>query len=1346
MNFSVALIARNEAASLPRLVKSLSEFQKRGGEIVLVDTGSTDNTVEVAKSLGCKVFEEGERFIYSISEDIALQINQLFIVGDEPNVVNPGDKLFNYSAARNYAASVASNNMVAMPDCDEAYTMLNLDALEDVIKNGAEQLEYQFVFAHDAAGNASVQFRHCKFYDRRKMRWTGVVHEILQGSANRVYLAEDVIKLEHWQAPQDHRSRYLTGLALDCFQNQSNDRNSHYLGREMVWTGRPRSAIKELTRHISMNGWPAERAQSMIFIGDAYINLGLEEQAVESFHRAFASDGSRRESLLRLAQHYFRKNDPQKVACYCAAALEIPWADFYANHMSNYTNEPHELMYWAQWYLGKREESKKHFDLAYSYCPTNPKYIHDRQFYYPNETKPADFKYQDQGIDGWMTIGELNWLYEQASKCNSVLELGSWKGRSSHALLSGCKGIVTCVDTFQGSADPKDWTNDLAKKTDIYKEFMKNVGHFKNLEVLRMTGEEAASLCKDRKFDMIFIDAGHTYEEVKKDIALWRDKATVILSGHDYTNAWEDVKRAVDECLGEVNLCESIWSKEISKISTSTPSGDKKVFKDFPQETHPERIYAAAELRDAKVILDVGCGFHKTVDNALGVDIRPITDITASMDDLPVDDNSVDLIISRHSFEHTIDPVKTLKEWNRVLKIGGRIIFVLPDQEYINTVDPFYSANEHLHAYTRASLENLVKLFPFRVLGRDTVIPEWSFGLIAEKIDNIEQVPKKSSSLIDTLRQHIELNIPFSFVKRGDGEEACMVGFQGANCDGHAYSESLGNKLKNAFDYLESNSNTRVVRFEDQEIYNTLLHRSDNNLSKLKEFYIAVRESHRNKVFVGPVRLLQVAALLKSDYVSIPQINAFDEYDNIMKQLKDRLRDHSIYIFCAGMPAKPMIAELMQANSTITCLDAGSAFDPLLVGNTRTHQVSSARLYNLYSEYLCCIPKRIFTIWLNENKEMPEVISKCIETQKIAGYDHHIITLDNYPKGIPYVEEAIKAKKWVKAADYLRMYELYEHGGIHCDADVEILPGKNFDSFLHYSLFIASEPSRFVNASLLGCIPNHPIIKNHLYEVTKNFKGDDDKNIESSIEILTPRVYASRHENSSIFIGGWEYFSPYDHISGMINVTPSTVAFHHFVKTWADAPNVLPKVSFLLPTLGREEGLKRCLKSIDNLYYPKHLIEVLVDSGEGTVPVKVNRLFAKATGDVMVFAANDIEFTSYSLYKAVKMTDKHGLVAFNTGIVYLDKGNICEHFLIWRDTIKKIGGEIFSEKFHHVGCDNLLWAKCEAIGEAFRCEEAEVIHHHFTKGNPMDEVYSEGWSHVNEDRATLLEELERIAT
>lgn len=118
-----------------------------------------------------------------------------------------------------------------------------------------------------------------------------------------------------------------------------------------------------------------------------------------------------------------------------------------------------------------------------------------------------------------------------------------------------------------------------------------------------------------------------------------------------------------------------------------------------------------------------------------------------------------------------------------------------------------------------------------------------------------------------------------------------------------------------------------------------------------------------------------------------------------------------------------------------------------------------------------------------------------------------------------------------------------------------------------------------------------------------------------------------------------------------------------------------------------------------------------------------------------------MEFDSSCLHKAIEFSKGHELVAFNERPVLPEKGNICTHFLIWKDSVAKIGGKILSEKFHHVSCDNLLWAQPEAIGEASHCEDAKIVHHHRSKaGGQMDQVYAKGWSQVEADRDILAEE------
>jgi hypothetical protein len=166
-------------------------------------------------------------------------------------------------------------------------------------------------------------------------------------------------------------------------------------------------------------------------------------------------------------------------------------------------------------------------------------------------------------IKGWMTRMELNWLYDTAKTMDSIVEIGSWMGRSTHALLSGCSGSVTAVDTFQGSRDEVDSTHAEAKEVDIHAEFMKNVGEFTNLVVAKKTSIEAAQEFEDKSIDMVFIDGCHQYEDVKEDIQAWLPKAKKMICGHDYDA--HSVQEAVTEIFGEVDEYESIWFVRLDK-------------------------------------------------------------------------------------------------------------------------------------------------------------------------------------------------------------------------------------------------------------------------------------------------------------------------------------------------------------------------------------------------------------------------------------------------------------------------------------------------------------------------------------------------------------------------------------------------------------------------------------------------------------------------------------------------------------------------------------------------------------------------------------------------------------
>ena len=166
-------------------------------------------------------------------------------------------------------------------------------------------------------------------------------------------------------------------------------------------------------------------------------------------------------------------------------------------------------------------------------------------------------------IQGWMTRPELEWLYEKAKTMESVVEIGSFKGRSTFVLASGCnggQGKVYAIDPFTGAALE---TNPAMLGKPTFDDFMKNCGHFPHLAVIRETSVEAAEHFPNLKADMVFIDGDHSYEGVMADLKTWTPRAKKLLCGHDLTDPnYPGIRQALYEFFGADRVAsgpDSLW-------------------------------------------------------------------------------------------------------------------------------------------------------------------------------------------------------------------------------------------------------------------------------------------------------------------------------------------------------------------------------------------------------------------------------------------------------------------------------------------------------------------------------------------------------------------------------------------------------------------------------------------------------------------------------------------------------------------------------------------------------------------------------------------------------------------
>lgn len=195
------------------------------------------------------------------------------------------------------------------------------------------------------------------------------------------------------------------------------------------------------------------------------------------------------------------------------------------------------------------------------------------------------------------------------------------------------------------------------------------------------------------------------------------------------------------------------------------------------------------------------------------------------------------------------------------------------------------------------------------------------------------------------------------------------------------------------------------------------------------------------------------------------------------------------------------------------------------------------------------IPKKIHYIWVGGN-EKPKKVQKCINTWKKHFKDYEIIEWNEEKFNInshPYTKSAYEAKKWAFVSDYIRMYALYNEGGIYLDTDVIALD--NLDELLNDRAFIGFETDKYISAAIVGAEKGHPFIEkilkyyDNLDNMTFNFNdnnsllvtdilekefncilNDTEQLLDNDLRVYKDDVFSNPSSNSKlihIFTGTW---------------------------------------------------------------------------------------------------------------------------------------------------------------------------------------------------------------------------------
>jgi len=291
----VYAICKNEEPFAGRWMQSMSEAD----EVVVLDTGSTDNTADRLRELGARV---------AVEEIVP----------------------WRFDTARNRSLELVSQDtdICVCTDLDEVFRPGWRTRLEEKWEAGMGQVSYRYTWSFEPDGSEGVVFWSEKIHARQGYRWTHPVHEVLEwiGEGKRPGIVPvEGIQLNHYPDPNKSRGQYLELLERSVAEAPEDDRNMHYLGREYMYRGRWDDCIRTLKYHLNMPSatWADERAASMRYIARAFVHKEDLEQARNWYLRAVVQAPHLREPYTDLAAFLYERQEWDGVLYFTGQALHI---------------------------------------------------------------------------------------------------------------------------------------------------------------------------------------------------------------------------------------------------------------------------------------------------------------------------------------------------------------------------------------------------------------------------------------------------------------------------------------------------------------------------------------------------------------------------------------------------------------------------------------------------------------------------------------------------------------------------------------------------------------------------------------------------------------------------------------------------------------------------------------------------------------------------------------------------------------------------------------------------------------------------------------------------------------
>ena len=347
MKIAVYAISKNEE----QFVKRFCESSKEADIILIADTGSTDNTVELARECGAQV------------HNICITPWRFDKARETALALLPGDI-----------------DVCISLDLDEELQPGWREEIERVWKEDTTRLRYKFDWG------CGIVFYYEKIHHRKGYYWHHPCHEYPRPDSRitEVWAQTDMLLAIHKPDPTKSRGQYLDLLLLAVTEDPRCPRNAFYYARELTFYNKWQEAITALNKYLDMPEatWANERSYAMRLLSRSYEELGNQYESIAWIRRACAEAPVTREPWLDLAMSCYRRS--VWAECYSAARTALDIKDkalVYTMDPSAWGYKPHDLLAISAYHLGLYDQAVDHGQISVDLEPNDGRLKANLEFY-----------------------------------------------------------------------------------------------------------------------------------------------------------------------------------------------------------------------------------------------------------------------------------------------------------------------------------------------------------------------------------------------------------------------------------------------------------------------------------------------------------------------------------------------------------------------------------------------------------------------------------------------------------------------------------------------------------------------------------------------------------------------------------------------------------------------------------------------------------------------------------------------------------------------------------------------------------------------------------------------------